>query len=432
MFTRKIIKSTGTLLLLFLLVACRNENMPEILAQPQEWLLFEQNSENGKGIFRFDLEQASDELTPLLNDYQHIDWIYLSPDGQHAAIRVQDKINVRDLISGKQLTQLSAGIPPSRDFWFVKTDNLVAWSPTGDKLAFIQFSEGPRTDILLFDVINNQLIFLTNDVALENALAWSPNGDKLAFATTQSCDKGIMDCSPELQYWNVAIIDPDGSNNHLVTNMSDRRIPDGDWVVNSICRLQWSPDQRFIAFRSFCPSAGISTLSEVLVTATGSPQLWQLTEFGDMDYDNSYSSVWSSDSRFFTIGYTHDFIFDDKEDEGGFLTFETSHFTETQIFTGIKQFYANRTSWSPNAKYVLGEAGNGAFLGSIQNGEVTILADNLPSISLKGIWVNDKYITQFQNRLISVLIPSGEILDLGIELGDGMELVGHWRVNVSH
>lgn len=313
------------------------------------------------------------------------------------------------------------------DFQSVIIDNDVAWSPTSEQFAFIFNSPGSRTDIMMFDLITEELTQLTNDTAQENALSWSPDGKVLAYAVLESCGGSLVDCPLEQQFWDIATLDLQSGESNIITDMSTKLILDGGWTINSLCHLQWSPNQEYIAYKSHCPTNQIPIYDNIFIVAANGSQTWQLTEFFDIDYANNYSLKWTSDNRYLLVGFSRDYIFDDISDDRGVFIFDTKLFQEEPIIVRIPQLRSSDINWSSSGNYFIGSLiDNKRIMGKVEGDQIKIIADNLPAISMAGYWSEGGYITQLNDMLVKITIPDGELLDLGYKVKAEMQLIG-WR-----
>ena len=101
-------------------------------------------------------------------------------------------------------------------------DAVPAWSPDGQKIAFMSFRDEPR-DIYVMNPDGTNLINLTQSPeGWESSPSWSPDGKQIVFSTG-----------------DIWVMDADGENQRNLTNhIAGDRQPD------------WSPDGRQIAFTS--------------------------------------------------------------------------------------------------------------------------------------------------------------------------------------
>jgi hypothetical protein len=61
----------------------------------------------------------------------------------------------------------------------------LSWSPNGGSLAFAAQIDGPSSDIYVFDVEENSIRRLTNELANIYQINWSPSGQKVLYETSQ-------------------------------------------------------------------------------------------------------------------------------------------------------------------------------------------------------------------------------------------------------
>ena len=101
------------------------------------------------------------------------------------------------------------------------------WSPDGTRIAFSSF-RGGNGDVYVMDANGGNLIRLTDDPEFDGWPAWSPDGSRIAFTSRR-------DGTHEIYMMNA-----DGSNQVNLTNDSERR----DWDAD------WSPDGTKIVWES--------------------------------------------------------------------------------------------------------------------------------------------------------------------------------------
>jgi TolB protein len=132
-----------------------------------------------------------------------------------------------------------------------------AWSPDGQKIAFVSHPDGSDDRIFVMNADGSgvtQLTSVTKPIA-DNAPAWSPNGQKIVFQR----NLGVGNGKTEIYTMNA-----DGTDQTRLTNYPGRdQDPD------------WSPDGRTIAFERDADIAN-QTLQVFVMNADGS-NLRQLT-----------------------------------------------------------------------------------------------------------------------------------------------------------
>jgi Tol biopolymer transport system component len=132
------------------------------------------------------------------------------------AIRKESQIysvNV-DGSSKRALTNTS----PSEDYH-------LAWSPDGNRIAFVSGRNHPFIQIYIMNPDGSGLMQLTSDDA-NTSPAWSPNGQRIAFLSHRD---GM---------WQVYVMNADGSQQTRLTTAGENWSP------------TWSPDGRRIAYAS--------------------------------------------------------------------------------------------------------------------------------------------------------------------------------------
>jgi hypothetical protein len=103
-----------------------------------------------------------------------------------------------------------------------------AWSPDGNKIAFVSSRDG-NFDIWVMNGDGSNPVDLTHSPAQDRWPAWSPDGEWIAFASVRD--------SP---YWELYIMRADGSGVRRVTW----------WEDASDVAPAWSPDGKWLAFAS--------------------------------------------------------------------------------------------------------------------------------------------------------------------------------------
>jgi dipeptidyl aminopeptidase/acylaminoacyl peptidase len=395
------------------------------------WLLFEQRTGFVETIYGLAVMNSGQRQQVFETSHKEVERYFISPDGRYVALRADAKLRVIDLYNGGEIVELESGPFLIRELNIVSLDNEVIWSPNSDKFVFLYKSSDSQIDLMLYDLVTNQLSHLTEDSSFKNAPTWSPDGQQVAFAEIALCGNLWQGCASDQQYWRISVINSDGSGRQVIADMSDKLIPQMNWVGNSICRLHWSPDNKHIVFKRFCPDEGVPTHVDLFVTSIDSPLLVPLTNFADVDYAHAYFTAWSVEGDYLYVAFTRDYMFDDLSNSSGFLIFDANSFEKEPVNIEIKGLSAYYLTWSPDRKYVIASLGpEHSFVGQFQGDQLTVITDALPRVSSAGYWAADGYVTQSQNRLIKVMLPSGEISELGIELEDGMTLIGWRQVDV--
>jgi Tol biopolymer transport system component len=113
------------------------------------------------------------------------------------------------------------------------TDTSPAWSPDGNRLAFLSDRNG-QWDIFSMKSDGSELTRLTDGEETAYGFSWSPNENQIAYyaASTQN---------PNLQ--NIIIMDADGSNKTVLTNE-----PGSYFLPSWLPDAHWSPDGSRLVF----------------------------------------------------------------------------------------------------------------------------------------------------------------------------------------
>lgn len=366
-------------------------------------------------------------LTPIFKFKQHpLSYRYLiSPNGKYIAVREENVITIYDLFLETEITRLDSGSMPTNEFVSEQVENDMIWSPTSNQLAFVISKPFLQTDIMVYDLKTQQVISITDDLSRKSGPTWSQDGKHLAFAILESCGKPLTECDLDQVNWHIGISDVEGASYEIISD--ETMLPTSAWHISSLCQISWSPDGRYVVYKSFCPSDGIPTHAEIFVTATDGSNTAQITQFGNIDYANYYTVNWSNDNQYMLIGYAHDFLFDNLNDRRGYLVLSIGKWQnpEELLFPTVNP---STSKWGTQQEYVIGTTTDyqNRFIAEWQQEQITVLFEHLPLVSLNGLWMTKGYVTQMGNRLVMLIPNTGEIVDLNIPLNVNMVLRGWW------
>ena len=102
-------------------------------------------------------------------------------------------------------------------------DTSPAWSPDGQRIAFVSTREGPA-EIFVMNADGSGVTRLTYDLGLNQYPNWSPDGAWIVFSGNRSGDREIYAISPDGGQQNRLTFNP-GSDDHPVWS------PDGLWIL---------------------------------------------------------------------------------------------------------------------------------------------------------------------------------------------------------
>lgn len=122
-----------------------------------------------------------------------------------------------------------------------------AWSPDGKTIAFSAVSNG-RTDLFLYDISNDSLRHLTNDLYADLQPSWSPDGKQIVF-TTDRYSLNVNDLNDA--HYGLAIYDLADSKLHKIS------LP----LSGNQTNPQWAADGKTIYFLS--DQSGIPNLYKI-------------------------------------------------------------------------------------------------------------------------------------------------------------------------
>ena len=139
-----------------------------------------------------------------------------SPDGRRIAFVAEDTI----YLGSTDGTWLNP-IYQHEGLWEV------SWSPDGKRLVFNVVDGVDWGEIFTINVDGSDVIQLTDNTYFDQCPAWSPKGDKIAFVSTREGDDGN---------WSIYVMNADGTNQTRITDedwldVSPQWSPDGEKII---------------------------------------------------------------------------------------------------------------------------------------------------------------------------------------------------------
>lgn len=158
-----------------------------------------------------------------------------SPDGQHIAYRHSEPPDIFGYIQIMNIND-SSTIQISADI--VTSDVLSAptWSPDSSQIAFVSATEDCAHAINVVNTDGSNRRKIQGCWGKYSGVAWSPDGKYIAFGNND----GLGDLSENIGWWQLYIMNPDGSNT--------KRITSEPYAFDSDLHPTWSPDSQYIAF----------------------------------------------------------------------------------------------------------------------------------------------------------------------------------------
>jgi Tol biopolymer transport system component len=129
-----------------------------------------------------------------------------SPDGEWIAFTGDDGLYLVHPDGSDRQRILPGDVPYAR-----------GWSPDGTKLLFEDIDEDPAVgiEVAVLDIETRKTRRLSNEHGHDVFPAWSPDGEKIAFLATAECRR-TGECTAH-EPWEVWVMDADGENARRIT-----------------------------------------------------------------------------------------------------------------------------------------------------------------------------------------------------------------------
>jgi len=157
------------------------------------------------------------------------------------------------------------------------------WSPDGSKIVFVSNRDG-SIDIWVMNADGSNPVKLTGNLPYDDCMdeeywpTWSNDGSKIAFFV-----KNVTYCSDyQAYYWEVWVMDADGSNKHKLFTVNWGTTPD---LTSPLSDIAWSPDDTKLLFHGF-PAEGGNEELFVYDIANGT-----FTKIDPQGEDNPYGFI---------------------------------------------------------------------------------------------------------------------------------------------
>ncbi|NYJ74907.1 serine hydrolase [Allobranchiibius huperziae] len=178
----------------------------------------------------------------------------LSPDGRSVVyvVRTTDPEADRDMHALRAVRDEGGGWGEPFALTHDRDDTAPAFSPGGDRVAFLRGNPAPQLHLL--PLSGGEAQRLTNLPAGAGTPVWSPAGDRIAFVAPVRIDGSEPDLHAPIEVARLGYKSDDAGlhgpvRTHLhvldLTTLEVRRLTDGDWDARSPA---WSPDGARLAF----------------------------------------------------------------------------------------------------------------------------------------------------------------------------------------
>lgn len=152
------------------------------------------------------LQLDSGKLTKLLRgersgDFEQLKWldarISWSPDGKNIVFASKagnrDAVNILDVKKRKVTRRLR-----------FKMDGLFnpSWAPDGTRIAFVGM-HGGQSDLYYYDLTNDSLVQITDDMFSDDDPAWAPDGKSIVFTSDRSDSLRVNNYDSSLRVWKL-------------------------------------------------------------------------------------------------------------------------------------------------------------------------------------------------------------------------------------
>ncbi len=362
------------------------------LTNSTQWILFEHIKNDKIQIQGVTIDGSS---PTMLFEFHRGNLYWLSPNGQRIAILVRSSkwglINgvvysgrtlvIADMDSGQVIASLDDASQTVTEE--IPADENVVWSPNSNSIAFLRNTTSDKsTDLWLYNIESNTTLQLTHDDALDKSPAWSPGGDRLAFVSIPICGNEFWFCPPPENVTNIVTIHQDGSDSEFVAQVPGENLVDDNSIYSRLlCNLLWSPDETFISFENDCGIYTLPYMKELfLVRSDGSQAIQSFTQSVEYAGIRKYSVDWSKSGDKLMIAFSQLPFGTDSMNYapyGGVKVFESNNFS-TLIDIDLPSLQQGAVSWSPDGTYLAwyqtsDDSIGSVFVGSVDRDEIRLL-----------------------------------------------------------
>ena len=397
--------------------------------------LYEVREGNSKQIYA---GHVGDETMTLVAEIANDERYLISPSGAHVVVYYGQELKTINIHS-QQVDVIVENVIWPKSFAENIRHKFVSWSPDGNRLAIL--TGGPNsgnafhsaTELLLIDIPTKSLIDTYKNETWINDVVWSPDSKSVAFPEISiPCKDGEACSIPDAGVLLTILHSPEGKVFERVSSTSV-----GEWVdplfwrTISICDLGWSGSGKFVSYKQDCELNVISRDLNTYVMNSSWEKPVPLLPFQNADVRYTHA-LWGRDDQI--LSFSRDYIFGEVIETKSNLTLYSvdvdSDIPRTLVDESLDHFQFKSPvqidfSSFTTPYYGIGQLeDNSVVLVSFDRDIVEAKTLEMVQFSTYGLWIEDGYLTQSQDKLIFIGIESGQIKTVLEDIPKDYRLIG--------